>query len=375
MLSLAFLTARSRLGSFVGGLLAFTMAAVLGMAGGMLLQAALRSHAPVERYAGAAAVIAGDQVTGHDHDVVLDERVRVDASLVARLASVTGVRAAIADVGVPARLGAHVTEAHNWSSAALTPYVLTAGRTPRRASEVVTGYPSRLGAQLVLSSSEPAHPVTVVGIARPHSVGTREVFFLSDATVKRLAAYLGKVDAIGILASSGFDASRLQTAAGHALVLPGAARRKAESPALQAGRTRLIAVAASFAGIGIFVALFVVAGTMALAVQQREREIGLLRAIAATPGQVRRMVAWEAIVIALLGAAAGIWPGLRLVDGLARGLVRHGIAPAGFSTGDPRVGVGGGVVGTVVLALFAVLSSSRRAARVSPTRALTEATV
>jgi putative ABC transport system permease protein len=213
MLSLAFLTARSRLGSFVGALLAFTMAAVLGMAGGMLLQAALSTHAPVERYAGAAAVIAGDQVTGHDHDVVLDERVRVNASLVARLASVTGVRAAIADVSAPARLGAHVTEAHNWSSAALTPYALTAGRAPRQASEVVTGYPSRLGAQLVLSSTEPAHPVTVVGIARPrHSIGTREVIFLSDATVKRLAGHPGKVDAIGVLASSGFDASRPQTA-------------------------------------------------------------------------------------------------------------------------------------------------------------------
>jgi len=376
MLSLAFLTARSRLGSFVGGLLAFTMAAVLGMAGGMLLQAALGSHTPVERYAGAAAVIAGDQVTGPDHDVVLDERVRVDASLVARLASVTGVRAAIADVSVPARLGTHITDAHNWSSAALTPYVLTAGRAPRKASEVVTGYPSHLGARLTLSSTGPSRPVTVVGIARPrHSVGTHAVIFLSDATVKRLAGHPGKVDAIGILASSGFDASGLQTAAGHALVLTGKARGKAESPALQAGRTRLIAVAASFAGIGIFVALFVVAGTMALAVQQREREIGLLRAIAATPGQVRRMIAWEAIVIALLGAAAGIAPGIRLAHAIARGLVRHGIAPMGFAVGDPRLAAAGVVTGSIALAFFAVWSASRRAARVSPTRALTEASV
>src|SRR3954454_23246796 len=167
MLSLAFLTARSRLGSFVGGLLAFTMAAVLGMAGGMLLQAALRSHAPVERYAGAAAVIAGDQVTGHDHDVILEERVRVDRSIVSKLASVPGVRAAIADVAVPARLGTRTTEAHNWSSARLTPYRLTAGRAPQNASEVVTGYPSRLGARLLLSSIEEARPVTVVGNARP----------------------------------------------------------------------------------------------------------------------------------------------------------------------------------------------------------------
>ena len=376
MLSLAFLTARSRLGSFVGALLAFTMASVLGMAGGMLLQAALRTHAPVERYAGAAAVIAGDQVTGHDHDVPLSERVRVDASLVPRFTSVPGVRAAIADVGVPARLGTRVADAHNWSSAALTPYVLTAGRAPRNAHEVVTGYPSRLGARLVLASTEPARPITVVGVAQPRgSIGTRPVIFLSDATIARLAGHPGKVDAIGILAGPGFDASRLQIAAGHALVLTGTARGKAESPEIQAGRTRLIAVAASFAGIGIFVALFVVAGTMSLAVQQREREIGLMRAIAATPSQVRRMIAWEATLVALLGAAAGIAPGIRLAHVLARGLVRHGIAPADFRVGDPRLAAAGVVIGSIALALVAVLSSSRRAARVSPTRALTEASV
>src|SRR5436305_1266941 len=131
MLSLALLTARSRAGSFVGALLAFTMAAVLGTAGGMLLQAALGTHAHVERYAGTAAVIAGDQITGHDHDVILEERVRVDRSIVSKVASVPGVQAAIADVGVPARLGTRTTEAHNWSAARLTPYAFTAGHAPR----------------------------------------------------------------------------------------------------------------------------------------------------------------------------------------------------------------------------------------------------
>src|SRR4051794_39302258 len=347
MLSLAFLTARSRLGSFVGALVAFAMAAVLGMAGGMLLQGALTTHAPVERYAGAAAVVAGDQVTGHDHDVVLGERVRLDAALAARLAEVRGVRAAIADVGVPARLGADVAEAHNWSSAALTPYVLASGRPPHGANEVVTGYPLRVGTRLVLSSSAPARTVTVVGVARPQSsVGTRRIVFLSDDAAAQLAGHPGTVDAIGILAGPGFDAARLQAVARRALVLTGSARGKAESPEIQAGRTRLIAVTASFAGIGIFVALFVVAGTMALAVQQREREIGLLRAIAATPGQVRRMFAWEATVVALLGAAAGIAPGIRLAHALARGLVRHGIAPSGFTAGDARLAGAGVVVGS-----------------------------
>ena len=154
------------------------------------------------------------------------------------------------------------------------------------------------------------------------------MIFLSDTEAARLAGHPGRVDAIGILAGRSFDPARLRTAAGNALVLTGAARGKAESPELQAGRTRLIAVAASFAGVGAFIALFVIASMMALAVQQREQEIGLLRAIAATPSQVRRMIAWEATIVALLGAAAGIWPGIKLAHALARGLVEHGIAPS-----------------------------------------------
>ena len=376
MLRLALLTARTRPGSFAGALLAFAMSAVLVMAGGMLLQAALRTHPPVERYGAAAAVIAGDQTTGADHDVELGERVRVPTSLTSRLRSVPGVRAVIADVGVPARLGRRTTEAHNWSSAQLAPYVLVAGRAPRQPNEIVTGYPAKLGARLVFSSTQPARQVIVVGIARPRPpAGTRRVIFLSDTEAARMAGHPGRVDAIGILAGRSFDPARLRTAAGNALVLTGAARGKAESPELQAGRTRLIAVAASFAGVGAFIALFVIASMMALAVQQREQEIGLLRAIAATPSQVRRMIAWEATIVALLGAAAGIWPGIKLAHALARGLVEHGIAPSGFAVGDARLAAAGVLAGSVLVALLAVLSASRRAARTAPTRALTEAVV
>src|SRR4051795_8875196 len=376
MLRLALLTARSRPSSFAGALLAFAMSAVLVMAGGMLLQAALRTHPPVERYAAAAAVIAGDQTTGADHDIDLSERVRVAASMTSRLQSVPGVRAAIADIGVPARLGQRTTEAHNWNSARLTPYLLTAGRAPRQPNEIVTAYPAKLGAHLILSSTERPRRVTVVGIARPrHPVRTRSVIFLSDAQTARLAGHRGRVDAIGILAGRGFDPARLRATARTALVLTGEARGKAESPELEAGRTRLIAVAASFAGVGAFIALFVVASLMALAVQQREQEIGLLRAIAATPGQVRRMIAWEATIVALLGAAAGIWPGMKVAHALARGLVKHGIAPRGFAVGDARLAAAGVLAGSVAVALLAVLSASRRAARTAPTRALTDASV
>src|SRR5215213_337943 len=140
MLRLALHSARGRLGTFTGALVALFASAVLVMAGGMTLEAALRAHPPVERYAAATAVVTGQQIVGSDHDVPLGERARVSSALTARLAAVPGVRSAIADVSVPARLGDRPTAAHGWGSAALTPYVLSAGRPPAAADEVVAGY-------------------------------------------------------------------------------------------------------------------------------------------------------------------------------------------------------------------------------------------
>jgi putative ABC transport system permease protein len=376
MLRIALLTARSRPGTFAGALLAFFAAGILAMAGGMLLQAALSTHPPVERYSGSAAVVTGQQVVGADHDVVLAERARLSTSLVSRLAAVPGVRAAVGDVSVPAQLGPRSTDVHGWSSRQLTPYVLTAGRAPARPSEVVTGYRAKLGARLTLSSTEAARTVTVVGTARPRHAAPRQAsIFLTDAEAARLSGDPGQVDAIGIVAGHGFDAARVRSAARGAVVHTGGGRGNAEFPQLQDGHTRLIAVSASFAGLGIFVALFVVASTMGLSIQQREQEIALLRAVAATPGQIRRMIAWEAMIVAFVGSAAAIWLGAKLGFALADGLVRHGIAPPEFAVTAGGLPAAGVVLGSIAVALFAVLASGRRAARVAPTRALADAAV
>src|SRR5215207_3031127 len=376
MLRLALLSGRGRLGTFTGALVALIASSALVMAGGMPLEAALRTHPPVERYAAAAAVVTGQQIVGEDHDVPLGERARVGSALAARLAAVPGVRAAIADVSAPAHLGGRATVAHGWSSAALTPYVLSAGRAPARPDELVTGYRAALGAKLRLASTETALTVTVVGVARPRQpVRQQTAIFLTDGEAARLAGHPGRVDAIGVLAAPGFDAARLRAAAGGAAVLTGDERGRAEYPELQQARTTLIAVTASFGGLALFIAIFVVASTMGLSIQQREREIALLRAVAATPGQIRRMIAWEAAIVGLIGSVIGLWPGALLGRALGEGLVEHGIAPPDLTVHAGWLPMAAAVAGGVVAALLAVLAAGRRAARVPPTHALTEAAV
>jgi putative ABC transport system permease protein len=376
MLRLAILSARGRLGTFIGALVALIASSALVMAGAMPFEAALRTQPPVERYAATSAVVTGQQIVGADHDVPLGERARVSSALAARLAAVPGVRAAIGDVSAPARLDARDTVVHGWGSAALTPYVLTAGRPPARPGEVVTGYRAALGARLRLASTEAARGVTVVGVARPRRPVRRQTaIFLTDAEASRLAGHPGRVDAIGVLAAPGLDVARLHAAAGGAEVLTGTARGRAEYPELQAARTTLIAVTAAFGGLALFIAMFVVSSTMGLSIQQRIREIALLRAVAATPRQIRRMIAWEAAIVGLVGSAIGLWPGAKLGHALADGLVRHGIAPPNLTVTAGWLPIAAAVGGGVLAATLAVLGAGRRAARVPPTLALSDAAV
>jgi putative ABC transport system permease protein len=87
------------------------------------------------------------------------------------------------------------------------------------------------------------------------------------------------------------------------------------------------------------------------------------------------MIAWEAAIIGLVGSAAGVWPGTILGRELGDALVRHGIAPSYLSVTVDWLPIAATVGGGVVAALLAVLSAGRRAARVPPTLALSDAAV
>jgi putative ABC transport system permease protein len=87
------------------------------------------------------------------------------------------------------------------------------------------------------------------------------------------------------------------------------------------------------------------------------------------------MIAWEAVVVGLVGSAAGIWPGAILGRELAEGLVRHDIAPPHLSVSAGWLPIAAAVGGGVLAALLAVLAAGRRASRVPPTHALAAAAV
>jgi putative ABC transport system permease protein len=64
--------------------------------------------------------------------------------------------------------------------------------------------------------------------------------------------------------------------------------------------------------MAVLIALLGIANTLALSIMERRREIGLLRAVGMVRPQVRRMIRWEAVLIAVFGASIGIVVGIGL---------------------------------------------------------------
>ena len=403
MLRLALLGLRGRRSAFAGAAVALFFAAVLVTACGVLLASGVRSTPTPERYAGAPVIVAGNQTIQHrvskydSEKLLLPERVRIPSALADRLAAVPGVRRVVQDVSVRTQVlgphgavpgpGGHDTFVHGWSSAALTPLRLRAGRPPARPGEVVLdgGLARRgglqVGSRIRLGSTDLARPVTVVGIADARPALQRQAaVFVSDPEAERLAGHPGRADTIALLTERGADTATVAAAARRIAgpgvsILTGAKRGGPEFLDYADAREGLMALTGMFGALALVIALFVIAGTLGLAIQLREREIALLRAIAATPRQVRRMLRWEAVILALAASAAGYFPGVALAHELIDALSERGLAPEGIEVAGGIIPPLVTVAATVLCALTAAWAGSRRASNVAPTRALQDAAV
>ncbi|MFI6644427.1 FtsX-like permease family protein [Streptomyces sp. NPDC050504] len=128
-------------------------------------------------------------------------------------------------------------------------------------------------------------------------------------------------------------------------------------------------------GVAAFVSVFVTASAFAFAVALRRRELGLLRATGATPGQVRRMLLAEAAVVGALASAAGCALGRLAAPWLARALVDGGHAPHWFTIKDAAWPLHTAFWTGVAVALAGAWAAARRAGRTGPLAALREADV
>jgi putative ABC transport system permease protein len=119
--------------------------------------------------------------------------------------------------------------------------------------------------------------------------------------------------------------------------------------------------------LAVVIALLGIVNTLALSVFERTRELGLLRAVGMTRGQVRSMVRWEAVVISLIGAVIGSGLGIALGLALVRAVADQGIAVVRVPTVQLLFYVAAAAVAGVV----AAIGPARRASKVDVLRAVT----
>lgn len=78
----------------------------------------------------------------------------------------------------------------------------------------------------------------------------------------------------------------------------------AESSA--AGVDMMLTLVYALLALAVLIALLGIANTLTLAVHERTRELGLLRAVGQTRAQLRAMVRWESVLVAAFGTAGGL---------------------------------------------------------------------
>ncbi|MEU6119996.1 FtsX-like permease family protein [Streptomyces sp. NPDC047117] len=202
------------------------------------------------------------------------------------------------------------------------------------------------------------------------------IALFDTATAQKLYAAPGGFDQIQVKAAAGTSQAQLkdridailpkdraETTTGRKLA-DDQAKSIAES--MSSMRTSLLV----FAGIALFVGIFIIANTFTMLVAQRTKELALLRAVGASRRQVTRSVLIEAFVVGAVAGVAGLAAGIGIGAGMRSLMGATGqTLPDGPLVVSPGTILASLAVGIVVTMLAAWLPG-RRAAKIPPVAAM-----
>ncbi|MEV6842332.1 FtsX-like permease family protein [Actinoplanes sp. NPDC051411] len=375
-MSLAWPMVRHRFAAFAGTFIAIAFGVAV-VAGATTVYLSSQPQAPA-RYDQAPVLVRSPSIGDNEDGLPEYESWSATeaATLAERLGAVKGVRDAVADpafyvqrvsdghaVGDPE---ASRIDGHTWSSAALGGYRLMTGVAPEHDGEVAVAG---------MAPGDELSVITSAGTATWRVTGTTDGpgFYVADQSAARMSA---GVRVIGLTVTG--DPAQIAEAArsvvgAHGAVLTGSTRDKLEPEEITRVRWLGAQLLIVMVALGVFVTVFVVASTCALTAAQRRREIGLLRSVGATPGQVQRLMYAEVAVVAVLGGLVGVSLGALTAPLLAGPLVDTGLEPTGFTVHAQPLALAGAFLLGLAVALLGVAVVARRASRTPALDALREA--
>lgn len=264
------------------------------------------------------------------------------------------------------------------------------GRAPQRDDEVaISAYLAKtggftVGEQISLITLEPKKTFTVSGVfgypGGRDSLGGELTTAFTEATAQRLLlGRPGAFSTITVAAAPGVTEDvlrqRVQDELGDAYqVKTGEQLGRDSADQIGEGLSFFNYVLLGFAGIALFVGIFIILNTFSIIVAQRTRELALLRAMGASRRQMVGTVVLEAVVIGLIASVVGLGAGIGVGALLANVFSTLGggsLRLEGISV-PPSAVISAFAVGIVVTVLAAVLPALR-ASRIPPVAAMREA--
>jgi putative ABC transport system permease protein len=281
------------------------------------------------------------------------------------------------------------TEGSNWapdSAGQDTNYPMVQGTGPVDSHQIAIDQKTAakngftVGDTVRMAVNGPVMQMTVTGIfttTDPQVKAGGSLVLFDTATAQGLYLKAGQFDSIQATAKPG--TSQDQLLAEVQPVVPHGSNIKTETgtqlsadqaAAIQSAMSGMKTALLAFAGIALFVGIFLISNTFTMLIAQRTRELALMRAIGASRRQVTNSVLLEALFVGVSASLAGLVAGIGLGALLQKVLGSMGGATlSGSLVVSPTTIVSTLLTGIVVTVLAALLPGIR-ASRVAPVAAM-----
>jgi putative ABC transport system permease protein len=236
-----------------------------------------------------------------------------------------------------------------------------------------------VGNRLVLGTAEGAKPFTIRGIMK--SSGLSSAFggnlgIMDIYAAQKMFGRGRKFDRIDVGIKSGRTIAQaeeeLRTLLGPGFQVEPPSGRGQQFEAMLAAYSMMVNISSLFA---LFIGMFIIYNSFAIAVSERRSEIGILRALGATRPQIRWLFLGESAVTGLIGSLGGLVFGVLIARGIAASIGAlisdvYGVAQhADELATSPWVLAAALAIG-IATSLVAAFIPARNAARIDPVQAL-----
>ncbi len=230
-----------------------------------------------------------------------------------------------------------------------------------------------IGSTFPLISAAGLRTYTVVGFSAEQGSLSQPTLYLNLPDVQAAFGQPGQINTIEIALSPGADAAAVSEAVlaalGDTYIVDGGAAGNEAFAAVQAS----LLVLNLMGVLALFLGAFLIFNTFRTIVIERRRDLGMLRAIGATRGQITTMILVESLLQGVIGTLIGLLLGYLMASAMIYGLA--GVYRSYFSGVSLGITMSAGaVISAVALGLLTALLAgyfpARAAGRISPLDAL-----